>query len=275
MTFDLHAHSTRSDGLLNPAELVARAAACGVEVLALTDHDELDGLPAAQAAAAHHGITLVPGVEISVSWQGQTIHIVGLQVNAADPVLCAGVGGISGGRMERAQRIAAGLAQCGISGALEGAQAHARNPGLLSRTHFARFLVEQGHARDTHAVFSRFLVPGKPGYVAHEWAHLNDAVVWIRAAGGLAVLAHPGRYKLSPLQQDVLTGRFKDAGGHALEVVSGSQSGDQTVYWGRMAQRFGLLASSGSDFHGPGEGRWDLGGQPALPAECVPVWTLF
>lgn len=271
LRYDLHCHSAYSDGVLTPTALVERAAARGVDVLALTDHDELGGLPEAAAAARDYGITLLAGVEISVSWAGQTLHVVGLDVDTRAAALVGGLNEIRSGRDARAQRIADELAAAGIPGALEGARRYAKNPQLLSRTHFARFLVEAGHARDTSAVFRRYLVEGRPGYVPHRWATLEDAIGWIRAAGGVAVLAHPGRYKLPLWQREELLERFKALGGQAVEVVTGSHAPDEYVYWARTAQRHGLLASTGSDFHAPQEG-CDLGGVPALPHGCTPVW---
>lgn len=271
LRYDLHCHSAYSDGVLTPTALVERAAARGVDVLALTDHDELGGLPEATAAARDYGVTLLAGVEISVSWAGQTLHVVGLNVDTRAAALVGGLNEIRSGRDARAQRIADELAAAGIPGALEGARRYAKNPQLLSRTHFARFLVEAGHARDTSAVFRRYLVEGRPGYVPHRWATLEDAIGWIRAAGGVAVLAHPGRYKLPLWQREELLERFKALGGQAVEVVTGSHAPDEYVYWARTAQRHGLLASTGSDFHAPQEG-CDLGGVPALPHGCTPVW---
>lgn len=275
LRYDLHCHSTYSDGLLAPAALVARAAGCGVDVLALTDHDELGGLAGARAAAAEHGLRLVPGVEISVSWAGETLHVVGLGIDEQAPALVAGLATIRAGRDGRAARIARELEAAGIPGALDGARRYATNPHLVSRAHFARFLVEQGHARDTAAVFRRYLSTGNPGYVPHLWATLEEALGWIASAGGVAVLAHPGRYDLELWQRDELLDSFKALGGRAVEVVTGSHEPHEYAVWARAAARHGLLASTGSDFHGPGEGHCDLGGVPPLPAGCVPVWTAF
>lgn len=273
--YDLHCHSTYSDGLLSPSELVARAAARGVTVLALTDHDELAGLHQAFDAASALGIELVAGVEISVTWAGHTLHVVGLRIDPAAAALNAGLQRVRAGRVSRASRISDGLAQAGIDGALEGAQTYAANPRLVSRTHFARFLVERGHARDVHAVFKRYLTAGHPGHVAHEWATLEEAVDWILDAGGIAVLAHPGRYRMETWQREEMLERFKALGGMALEVVTGSHTAEQYLYWAKAAQRHGLLASCGSDFHAPGESYRDLGDLPPLPSGSTPVWTAF
>lgn len=275
MRYDLHSHSTCSDGLLDPAELVERAVQRGVDVLALTDHDEIKGLPAAREAAEHWGLRVVSGVEISVLWEETTLHIVGLDIDATHAPLVEGLAAIRCGREQRAQRMAEALAIAGIPDALAGARRYARNPELVSRSHFARYLVEAGHARDTNAVFRHFLTPGKPGYVPHQWAALADAVQWIKGSGGVAVLAHPGRYDLGEAKCERLLGEFVSMGGVAVEVVTGSHAPSEFAAWARQARRFGLLASAGSDFHGPGEGYRDIGNVPALPSGCDPVWTRF
>jgi len=275
MKVDLHSHSTCSDGLLSPAELVERAVLRGVDMLALTDHDELAGLAPARAAAAQWGLRLIDGVEISVQWEETTLHIVGLNVDADHAPLAEGLAAIRSGRGQRAQRMADSLCAAGITGSLEGARRYAKNPELLSRSHFARYLVEAGHARDTNAVFRNYLTPGKPGYVPHQWAALTDALSWIAGSGGLAVLAHPGRYPLNQQQSERLLGEFVELGGAAIEVVTGSHTPDEFVVWARYAKRFGLRSSAGSDFHGPGEGYRDIGNVPVLPAGCDPVWSGF
>lgn len=273
--FDLHCHSTRSDGLLSPAALVARAAQRGVKVLALTDHDETGGLEEAREHARRAAIACINGVEISVSWNGETLHVVGLHIDPANPELSSGLEQVRGGRRHRAERMAEQLEAAGIGGSLDGARAYVTNPDLVGRTHFARFLVERGHARDVQSVFRKFLVAGKPGCVPHRWASLEQAVNWIRVSGGIAVLAHPGRYRLDSKQQEMLLREFKDLGGAAVEVVTGSHTAGQFVIWSQHARRFGLLASAGSDFHGPGESRRDLGDLPELPAGCTPIWSAW
>jgi len=270
--YDLHSHSTHSDGLLTPAALVRRAVTRGVDVLALTDHDELSGLAEAQGEAAAAGLRLVPGAELSVTWRGVTLHVLGLRIDAACPELRDGLAGIRAGRTERARRIGASLADAGIPGAYEGALGFVTSDRLISRTHFARFLVEAGHVRDVRDVFKRYLVRGKPGHVEHEWAGLAEAIEWIHAAGGRAVLAHPGRYKLGTEGLRELLTEFRDAGGDGIEVVSPSHSAAQTTDFARHARGLGLLASSGSDYHGPGESYVDLGDMPPLPAGVTPVW---
>jgi predicted metal-dependent phosphoesterase TrpH len=275
MIIDLHSHSTWSDGLLKPADLVSRAAERGIGMLALTDHDETGGLEEARLRARSVGVELVNGVEISVSWGDHTLHVVGLRVDPAHPALAGGLTRLREGRRDRAETIAAELGKSGIEGALEGARSYVTNPELVGRTHFARFLVERGYARDVQGVFRKYLAAGKPGYVPHQWADLGEAIDWIAASGGLAVLAHPGRYPLDGAQREGLFTAFKDAGGTGVEVVTGSHSVDQFHLYADYARRYGLLASCGSDFHGPGESRRDLGKLPALPGRCEPIWSRF
>ncbi|RPI43564.1 MAG: PHP domain-containing protein [Betaproteobacteria bacterium] len=270
--FDLHCHSTASDGVLTPTVLVRRAAANGVGVLALTDHDDLTGLAEAQATADECGIRLVPGVEISITWGGITIHIVGLGVDPSSEALARGLESVRASRARRAERIAAEFDALGMPGTLEGAYAYAANPNLVGRAHFARFLVERGVARDVRSVFHRYLVAGKPAYVPHQWAELADAVAWIRASGGRAVVAHPGRYRLTRAELRHFFIEFIAAGGEAVEVVTGSHTRAQYVEFAQLARELGLLASRGSDFHGPEESEIDLGRLPPLPADLKPVW---
>ncbi|MBI3094226.1 MAG: PHP domain-containing protein [Rhodocyclales bacterium] len=271
---DLHCHSTVSDGLLAPADLVRRAHGNGVELLALTDHDELGGLAEARATADEVGLRFVDGVEVSISWgDDQTVHIVGLAVDPADAALSAGLQQIRSGRDARAGRMAAELDKVGIHGAYAGALRHAGNPALVSRSHFARYIVEQGHAKDVKSVFDYWLAKGKPGYVEHAWATLEDALRWIVGAGGIAVVAHPGRYRLSRAERHELFGAFKELGGRGIEVLSGSHKDDEVREFSRIAREFGFLASRASDFHGPGESWIDLGKMPDLPEGLTPVWT--
>ena len=273
MNADLHAHSTMSDGWLTPGELVRRAAANGVTLLALTDHDEVGGLDDAIATAAEVGITLVAGVEISVSFRGETVHIVGLGIDHRNPQLLAGLSSVRHGRDERAVRIGAALAEAGVRGALEGARKLAHNPALVSRAHFARHLVASGVMPDVNTVFRHYLARGKPGYVEHEWAALEDAVAWIRAAGGIAVVAHPARYRFSDADMEALFDRFAACGGEAVEVVSGAHTDADMRKFARVARRRGLLASRASDFHGENESAVDLGRSVPLPPDLVPVWS--
>ena len=270
--YDLHSHSTHSDGLLTPAELVRRALERGVDVLALTDHDELSGLVEAESVAAGSRLALVTGTEVSVTWRDLTVHVLGLRVDPSCAELRAGLAAVRAGRDERARRIGASLAEAGIPDAYEGALAFVTSERLVSRTHFARFLVEAGHVREVKDVFKRYLTRGKPGYVEHAWAALAETIGWIHAAGGRAVLAHPGRYNLFPGALRELLAEFRDAGGDGLEMLSPSHSADQVSDFAAQARRLGLLASSGSDYHGPGESYVDLGGMPGLPSGVTPVW---
>jgi predicted metal-dependent phosphoesterase TrpH len=271
---DLHCHSTVSDGLLSPTDLVLRAQGNGVELLALTDHDEIGGLNEARAAASAHGLAFCNGVEISVSWgDDQTVHIVALGFDDTNEALRQGLEKVRAGRDSRAARMAAELDKVGIHGAYEGALRFAGNPALISRSHFARYIVAQGHAKEVKFVFDHWLAKGKPGYVEHAWATLADALRWITGAGGIAVIAHPGRYRLSTNERRALYAEFRDLGGRGIEVLSGSHNDDETREFARIAREFGFLASRGSDFHGPGESRIDLGKMPDLPDDLTPVWT--
>lgn len=272
---DLHCHSVVSDGTLTPEQLAERAYANGVHLWALTDHDELGGQERARAAASSLGIDYLSGVEISVTWMGQTIHIVGLGIDAAHAGILEGLRLTREGRRNRAIQMSDQLLKAGIPGAYEGALLFAGNHELISRTHFARFLVEQGVCRDTEQVFKNYLVEDKPGYVPHLWATLDDAVAWIKASGGAAVIAHPGRYKLNAIQMDELYKHFKEIGGMAIEVITGSHSPTQYQTYGKIAQQYGFLASRGSDFHDPQESYIDLGTLPHLPDHLTPVWSLF
>jgi len=269
--FDLHAHSTASDGTLSPTRLMERAHAAGVEVMALTDHDTLEGLPEAAAAARRLGLGFVPGVEVSISWQAITVHILGLGVDLGNEVLQRGLAGLREYRDWRAEEIGRRLARAGIPGAFEGARALSSGR-LISRTHFARFLVDNGHAADVRAVFRKYLVNGRPGHVPGQWAELGDAVRWIRLAGGQAVIAHPARYPLTRSKLRHLIGDFVSAGGEALEVVSGSHSRDDFFTMAKHARDFGLLASAGSDYHGPEHPWIELGRLPELPDGCKAIW---
>jgi 3',5'-nucleoside bisphosphate phosphatase len=269
---DLHSHSLVSDGTLSPEALAQRAADQGVELWALTDHDSIDGQARAREAALDRGLAWLSGVEVSVSFAGETVHIVGLGFDVDDPALTAGLEAVRAGRRGRAERMGHELAAAGIPGAFEGALRHVGNPHLISRTHFARFLVETGVCPDTHSVFRRFLAQGKPGYVEHEWAGLGEAVRWITAAGGVAVIAHPARYRFGPSAEYALFSEFHAHGGRGVEVMTGSHNEAERVRYGDVALEFGLLASRGSDFHDPHESRTDLGSLPDLPGRLTPVW---
>ncbi|PZP34447.1 MAG: phosphatase [Roseateles depolymerans] len=270
---DLHCHSVVSDGTLTPEALAARAAAAGVQLWALTDHDEVGGQLRARDAARALGLPYVTGTEISVTFAHRVVHIVGLGFDPLDEALVQGLHTTRGGREARAREMAASLAQVGITGAFEGALHYVGNPELISRTHFARFLVDHGHCADVPEVFRRFLTEGKPGFVPHKWASLRDAVGWITGAGGIAVIAHPGRYDFSAIEEYALITEFKAHGGRGIEVVTGSHTVAEYVKYAETALEFDLLASRGSDFHSPDESRIDLGALPPLPAKLTPVWS--
>ncbi|MFZ2649196.1 MAG: 3',5'-nucleoside bisphosphate phosphatase [Burkholderiaceae bacterium] len=272
MNADLHCHSDVSDGTLRPEVLAARAKANGVELWALTDHDEVSGQQRARQAAFELGLPYVTGTEISVTFADTAVHIIGLGFDADDAALRAGLAATRSGRKRRAIEMADGLAQVGIPGAFEGALAFVGNPDLMSRTHFARFLVATGVCNDTHEVFRKYLIRGKPGYVPHRWATLRDAVSWIDGAGGVAVIAHPGRYRFSVNEEYAFFTEFISHGGRGVEVVTGSHSSADAAHYADAAVEFKLLASRGSDFHSPEESRVDLGSLPALPRRLTPIW---
>ncbi|MBX9675639.1 MAG: PHP domain-containing protein [Methylotenera sp.] len=269
---DLHCHSTISDGLLAPKDIVALAAKSGIKVMALTDHDDITGLPIARNAALEHGIHFVNGVEISVTWKKRTLHIVGLKFDAENEALKNALAAVRVGRDERAIQMAEGLAKVGIAGAYEGAKEIAKQ-SILTRSHFAQFLAKNGHAKDVKSVFKKFLVKGKPGFVDHKWMDLESAVSLITNAGGQAVIAHPGRYDLGAINMMLLMHEFRGYGGAAIEVVTGSHNPPQYQQFAKIAHRFSLKASLGSDYHGPGLSYMAMGCVPDLPAGCDPVWA--
>jgi predicted metal-dependent phosphoesterase TrpH len=272
---DLHCHSVVSDGTLTPEVLAQRAKDLGVELWALTDHDEIGGQHRAAAAARALALPYLTGTEISVSFASKTVHIVGLGFDADDPQLVQGLRATRGGRDVRAQEMADQLSAVGIKGSFEGALKYAGNPELISRTHFARFLVEAGVCKDTPEVFRKYLTEGKPGFVPHRWASLSHAVRWITEAGGVAVIAHPARYGFTANEEFALFTEFKAHGGQGVEVVTGSHSSADAVTYADMAREFGLAASRGSDFHSPDESHTDLGQLPWLPGDLQPVWELL
>lgn len=272
MNADLHCHSTVSDGTLPPETLAARAKGNGVELWALTDHDEVGGQQRARDAALALGMDYLSGAEISVTFADVTVHIVGLGFDADDATLKAGLARTRGGRRERALEMSAGLARVGIHGAYDGALEYVGNPDLISRTHFARHLVDTGVCSDISEVFRKYLTEGRPGFVPHRWATLHDAVHWITGAGGIAVIAHPARYKFSANAEYALFTEFKAHGGRGVEVVTGSHSAAEAVRYADTALEFDLLASRGSDFHSPAESHVDLGALPPLPPQLTPVW---
>lgn len=272
---DLHCHSVVSDGTLTPEELAPRAKTNGVELWALTDHDEVGGQERAAAAARQVGLPYLTGAEISVTFAGVTVHIVGLGFDPTDRALVNGLRQTRGGREERARQMGVELARVGIPGAFEGAMKYVGNPDLISRSHFARYIVESGHCTDTNAVFRKYLAEGKPGYVPHRWASLGDAVKWITGAGGVAVIAHPARYKFTANEEFALFNEFRAHGGRAVEVVTGAHSQADYVKYAEFCKEFDLLASRGSDFHSPDESHTDLGKLPNLPGGVTPVWSLL
>lgn len=269
---DLHCHSNVSDGVLAPAAVATYARKGGVEAWALTDHDEVGGIKAARARALELGMRFVAGVEISITWANETVHLVGLQVDEDNAVLNGGLAATRAGRDARGREIAAQLERAGIPNAYEGAVKYVGNPDLLSRTHFARYLCEIGACSTTSEVFRKFLTEGRPGYVPHRWATLADAMGWIRAAGGVPVIAHPGRYRFDETAEGALFDEFRQLGGNAIEVVTGSHTPDQYAIYAEKARRYGFLASRGTDFHAPGEARVEFDKLPPLPADLKPVW---
>jgi hypothetical protein len=269
--YDLHTHSTASDGELSPSALVERASQQGVTHLALTDHDGTEGIAEAKHKAQAAGIQLIPGVEISVSWHGATVHIVGLNLDIENTVLQKGLSDLRQYRQTRAEKIATKLEKAGYPGALQGASEYASKT-MLGRVHFARFLIDRGHAKDMKDVFKRFLVRNKPGYVSGEWATLAEAVEWINAAGGQAVIAHPARYKMTATKRRKLLKEFKALGGVGLEVSSGNQHPDEVRTMAKLAQEFELLASCGSDFHSPDNAWTELGKMTSMPPFVTPIW---
>jgi predicted metal-dependent phosphoesterase TrpH len=272
---DLHCHSVVSDGTLTPEALAARAKTNGVELWALTDHDEIGGQARAAAAARAMGLHYLTGVEISVTFIHQTVHIVGLGFDPNNATLQLGLVQTRGGRGQRAKAMSDDLAKVGIRGAYEGALKFAGNQELISRTHFARFLVESGVCRETNEVFRKYLTEGKPGYVEHRWASLKDAITWITQAGGVAVIAHPARYKFSANEEFAFFSEFKAHGGLGVEVVTGSHTVAEYLSYADTAREFGLAASRGSDFHSPNESHTELGTLPNLPDHLTPVWELL
>ena len=272
---DLHCHSVVSDGTLTPEALAERAKTNGVELWALTDHDEAGGQHRAMAAARAQGMRYLTGTEISVTFAGETVHIVGLGFDPDDAGMLQGLRATRGGREQRAMEMSDGLAKVGIQGAYKGALKFVGNPELISRTHFARFLVESGVCKETSEVFRKYLTEGKPGYVPHRWASLRDAVNWIASAKGLAIIAHPARYKFTPNEEYALFSEFKAHGGRGVEVVTGSHTAAEAIKYAETAREFGLAASRGSDFHSPEESRTDLGSLPFLPGNLTPVWELL
>lgn len=273
MIFDLHSHTTASDGELDPLALVARARANGVDCLSITDHDTVDAYDSI-AAEQIAEMTIVRGIEFSAQWNGRSIHIVGLNINLAASELPSILAAQRRVRLERAATIARRLKQKGIDGALEGARQWARNDNV-GRPHFAKFLVAAGKVRDEQQAFKRFLGKGKVGDVQQMWPAIGTVTEWIRDAGGTPVLAHPAHYKMTNTKLDTLVDEFRHCGGQAIEVVSGRQTAEMTRKLAELSVTKGLLASTGSDFHRPGLQWSDIGKQPMLPEHLKPVWDAW
>ncbi len=274
LNIDLHTHSNCSDGALTPAELVARAAAAGVEVLALTDHDTVAGLTEADHSAGVHGLRLVPGVEISASWRAQAIHVLGLWIDPASAELRSVLEMQAERRRARMRKICARLEKLGLPGPLLLAAVEA-HPGLPTRAHLANAMVAGGHVSRADEAFRRYLGAGKPANVAAEWPALDVVVGWIRAAGGVAALAHPARYALSAGARRQMLADFVAAGGGALEVVTGANGAQHVEGVAALAVKYGLMGSVGSDFHDP-QLTWNpLGRSLKLPDCVTPVWRSY
>lgn len=271
-TVDLHCHSTVSDGVLSPTEVAKRAYANGVRTWSLTDHDDVGGQKEASMAAHQLGMRYITGIEISISWHQKTIHMVGLNYDTGNIDLCQGLADMRKKRIERGRQVGKNLEKFGINNAYEGAMRFAANPELLSRTHFARYIVEQGHCRSLQEVFDIYLGDGKPANVPGEWASFEQAMQWVISAGGVCLIAHPGRYKCSKKEFSELFTMFKTLGGKGIEVVTGSHRPEQYHEFAKVAKKYDFLASCGSDFHGPTEGRLDLGRFPPLPPGLRAVW---
>jgi predicted metal-dependent phosphoesterase TrpH len=272
-TVDLHTHSICSDGALTPPELVRQAALAGVQVLALTDHDSISGVAEAVAAAVVHDMVLLPGLELSTLWNGMSVHVIGLGVDINQPRLLEGLGRQADARGERAKSIALRLDKLGLSGAYEGAlELAGQHPNRISRTHFAQWLLAKGCVGSMQGAFDKFLGNGRPADVPMPWVGLQEAISLIRESGGVAVLAHPGRYPISRTKLRSLIGAFVEAGGEAMEVATATEKPDMVRYLGQLAVQFQLEASQGSDFHGPHMPWIHLGRFPVLPPGCQPVW---
>lgn len=270
--YDLHSHTTASDGLLTPTALVSRAVDMRVSVLAITDHDTTAGLDEAQNAIAQQRLPLrlIPGVEISTLWENYEIHIVGLGMDIAHPALTGLLQQQAECRQSRAEQIAARLEKNRIPDALAGAQRLATG-GQITRAHFARYLIELGIAANMNQVFKKYLAKGKTGYVPPQWCTIPQAIEAIHQSGGVSVLAHPGRYDLTAKWLKRLLATFAESGGIAMEVAQCQQAPDERTQLGRYARDFNLMASQGSDFHLPCA--WiELGRKLWLPADVEPVW---
>ncbi|MFA5920903.1 MAG: PHP domain-containing protein [Methylococcaceae bacterium] len=272
--YDLHCHSTASDGALSPTELVQRAYQQGVTSLALTDHDTTTGLPEARLCAAATGIKLIAGIELSTNWQNKCFHIIGLGIDPDYEPLAQATHSLQSIRLERAEKIALKLEKKHIPGALEAVK-KAAGDGMITRTHFADFLLSQNHVSTQQEAFDRYLAKGKPAYVSTSWAELDLAVSWITGSGGVAVLAHPLRYKLTANWMKRLLTVFKDAGGQGIEVITARNNADEIRLVANYAARYELAGSVGSDFHSAVNQWVELGRLAPLPRNIKPVWELL
>ncbi|WP_328701346.1 PHP domain-containing protein [Cellvibrio polysaccharolyticus] len=271
MIFDLHSHTTRSDGILSPEALMSRAKARNVSVIAVTDHDTIAGLSAARQAACELGLGFINGIEISTLWRGAGVHVVGLGVATDSPALQEAIQLLQQVRADRAVAIAAKLEKAGLGNVLPEVQRIAGD-ALPGRLHFARYLVKRGSVNSIQRAFKQYLGTGKVADVKYQWPDMTRAIEWIHEAGGVAVLAHPAKYDFTRSKMCRLVGEFAAAGGDAMEVVSGYQDARLTQDLARIATANGLLASCGSDFHAPDQPWQELGNFGSLPESCQPVW---
>jgi predicted metal-dependent phosphoesterase TrpH len=272
MNVDLHCHSNLSDGSLSPAELIDLAIERKIDILAITDHDNVDCYT--EISAPQEQLTLISGVEFSTTWRNIGVHIVGLNMDLKNPDLAKGIEFQSAARAQRAKLIDKKLHSLGFEGCLEGAN-RISSGNQVGRPHFAQYLVEIGAVSNVQQAFKRYLGAGKAGDIKQQWASLGDVISWIRGAGGVAVLAHPTKYKMTRTKLCLLLEDFIGLGGEAMEVISGSQTPSETQSMARLCKQYNLLASRGSDFHSPGQPWAALGKTPELPADCKPVWSIW
>lgn len=270
MNVDLHCHSNLSDGALSPQDLVALAQQRKVDMLAVTDHDNIDCYNEINRSMG--GIKIITGVELSTTWRNMGIHIVGLNMDLSNSTLLQGIDYQTKARALRAQLIDRKLNDLGLDNCLEGARRYSGG-NQIGRPHFAKYLVEIGAVSNMQQAFKRYLGAGKAGDIKQQWAELGDVISWIRSAGGVAVLAHPTKYNMTRTKLCLLLEDFVQLGGEAIEVISGSQTASITDSMSKLCQQFNLLASCGSDFHAPSQPWAALGMIPKLPDNNVPVWT--
>jgi len=271
MQYDLHTHTTESDGKFTPDELITQAEIAGIDVLAITDHDTISGLAKAYQAVLNKNISLISGVELSVSWCNRSFHIVGLNINPENNLLVDSLAEHKQQRESRAIKIGEQLDKCGIPNAYDGAKQLASDEAI-TRNHFARFLVNNGHAKNINDVFKKYMVKNKPGYVKTHWINMEDGIDLLNQSGGTAVLAHPLRYKLTGTWIRKLLTAFKQAGGLGIEIVTGNSTQNEVLLAADYARHFELSGSVGSDFHGHENNGIHLGKLNKLPKDIVPVW---